>query len=197
MRQFVIVGHDVPTTPDFALDNLPGAGRLDVLCRAVTASVLLSHGIREDVRTWVVLADEYTVRFEGSELRRLNPDERSTGALFKTALEERQEAVGHVPVETTPGVYLSRRDLDATLDRAAEDGTIIQLHGGGEAIAETEPPESPVFVLSDHHDFPDSEESLLDEYAEVTVSLGPRRLHGNQAITIAHNFLDTAGYSDY
>jgi tRNA (pseudouridine54-N1)-methyltransferase len=197
MRQFVIVGHDVPTTPDFALDNLPGAGRLDVLCRAVTASLLLSHGIREDVRTWAVLADEYTVRFEGSELRRLNPDERSTGALFKTALEERQEAVGHVPVETTPGVYLSRRDFEATLDRAAEDGTTIQLHGEGEPIAETEPPESPVFVLSDHHNFTDREEHLIDDRAEATISLGPRRLHGNQAITVAHNFLDTAGYSDY
>lgn len=197
MRQFVIVGHHVPTTPDFSLDDLPGAGRLDVLCRAVTTSLLLSHGIREDVRTWVVLADEYTVRFEGSELSRLNPDERSTGALFKTALENREEAVGHVPVETTPGVSLSRRDLEATLDNAAEDGTIIQLHGTGDPIAESEHPDSPVFVLSDHHNFTDRESKLIDERAGAKVSLGPRRLHGNQAITVAHNFLDTEGYSDY
>ncbi len=197
MRQFVVVGHDVPTTPEFSLDDLPGAGRLDVLCRAVTASFLLSHDIREDVRTWVVLADEVTVRFEGAELRRLNPDERSTGALFKTALENREEAVGHVPVETTPGVYLSRRSLDATLDSAAEDGTVLQLHEAGDPIAEREPPDDPVFVLSDHHDFTDREAERIGERADTQVSLGPRQLHGNQAITVAHNFLDTEGYTHY
>ncbi|PSP87349.1 tRNA (pseudouridine(54)-N(1))-methyltransferase TrmY, partial [Halobacteriales archaeon QH_8_68_33] len=34
MRQFIVVGHDAPTTPEFPLDDLAGgAGRLDVLCR--------------------------------------------------------------------------------------------------------------------------------------------------------------------
>ena len=197
MRQFVVVGHDAPTTPDFSLDNLPGAGRLDALSRAVTASFLLSHGIREDVRTWLVLADEYTLRFEGSELRNLNPDERSTAALVRTALEEREEAIGHVPVETTPGVYLSRRDFDATLDRAAEDGTVVQLHEDGDPIVEAEPPADPVFVLSDHGDFTEREASLLAERAQARVRLGPLPLHGEQAITVAHNFLDTDGYSSY
>ena len=77
MRQFVVSGHDAPTTAEFALDDLAGgAGRLDVLCRCVNAAFFLSHDLREDVRVWLVLGDEFAVRFEGSELRRLNPDER-------------------------------------------------------------------------------------------------------------------------
>ncbi|HMB51655.1 MAG TPA: tRNA (pseudouridine(54)-N(1))-methyltransferase TrmY, partial [Natronoarchaeum rubrum] len=95
MRQFIVLGHDVPTEPDFSLDDIAGgAGRLDVLCRCVNSAFFLSHAIREDVRAHLVLGDEFTVTFEGSDLRRLNPDERSTAALVRNALDEREEAIG-------------------------------------------------------------------------------------------------------
>jgi tRNA (pseudouridine54-N1)-methyltransferase len=197
MRQFVVSGHDAPTTPDFSLDDLPGAGRLDVLCRAITAAFLLSHDIREDVRVRVVLADEFTLRFEGSELRRLNPDERSTGALVRNALEQREEAIGHIAVETSPGVYLSRRDFEAALDAAGSEGTVVQLHAAGTPAVELDPPSDPVFVLSDHHDFTDPEQQIIEAAASGRVSLGPRPLHGDQAITVAHHWLDTGGYDSW
>ncbi|GGN92398.1 tRNA (pseudouridine(54)-N(1))-methyltransferase TrmY [Haloarcula pellucida] len=198
MRQFVVVGHDAPTTPDFSLDDLAGAaGRLDVLCRCVNSAFFLSHDIREDVRTHLVLADEYTVTFEGSDLRRLNPDERSTAALVRNALEEREEAIGHIPVETSPGVSLTRRGFEATLDDVARDGTVVQLHEDGDPVVDVETPTDPVFVLSDHHDFAASEAGLLAEAADERVSLGPERLHADHAITVAHNYLDTAGFTRY
>ncbi len=197
MRQFLVVGHDAPTDPDFSLDDLPGTGRLDVLCRAVTAGLLLSHDIREDVRVSVVLSDDYTVRFEGSELQGLNPDERSTAALVRTALDQREDAIGHIPVETSPGVSLLRKGFEETLDDAAADGTVVHLHGEGTPAVETEPPESPVFVLSDHQPFTERETALLDETADRRVSLGPRPLHGSHAITVAHNWLDTDGFQRY
>jgi tRNA (pseudouridine54-N1)-methyltransferase len=195
MRQFLIVGHDAPTTADFSLDNLTGAGRLDALCRCITSALLLSHDIREDVRVHLVLADEFTIEFDGSALQGLNPDERSTAALVRTAVEEREEAIGHIPVETSPGVSLVRKGFEATL--ADAEGTIVQLHGNGTPAVETEPPTDPVFVLSDHRNFTDEETALLADAADERVSLGPRRLHGNQAITIAHNWLDTGGFVDY
>ena len=197
MRQFVVLGHDAPTTPEFSLDDLPGAGRLDAICRAITDALLLSHDIREDVRVRVVLSDAFTVRFEGGELRRLNPDERSTAALIRTALEERAEAIGHVAVETSPGVYLSRRDTEAALTAAAEEGTLLQLHADGTPAVAVEPPTDPVFVLSDHRGFTDSERKLLADIATERVSLGPVGLHGNQAVTVAHNWLDTGGFEQY
>jgi tRNA (pseudouridine54-N1)-methyltransferase len=198
MRQFIVSGHDVPTTPDFSLSDLAGgAGRLDVICRCVSSAFFLSHAIREDVRAYLVLADEFTLRFEGCELRRLNPDERSTAALVRNALEEREEAIGHMEVEASPGVYLSRRRFEPVLERAAEDGTVVQLHEDGDPVMEVEPPEDPVFVLSDHHDFTAHEADLLDERAGARVRLGPERLHANHAITVAHNWLDTEGYRRY
>ncbi|WP_277542066.1 tRNA (pseudouridine(54)-N(1))-methyltransferase TrmY [Haloarcula laminariae] len=198
MRQFVVIGHDAPTTPEFSLDDLAGAaGRLDVLCRCVTSAFFLSHAIRETVRVHLVLADEYTVTFDGSELRRLNPDERSTAALIRNALDEREEAIGHVPVESSPGVSLTRRGFAPTLEDVARDGTVVQLHEDGDAAAEVEPPSDPVFVLSDHHDFGDEETGHIESHADRRLSLGPEPLHADHAITVAHNYLDTDGFQRY
>jgi len=198
MRQFVIIGHDAPTTPEFSLDDIAGgAGRLDVLCRCVNSAFFLSHDIREDVRAHLVLADEFTVTFEGSDLRRLNPDERSTAALVRNALDEREEAIGHMPVETSPGVSLTRRGVEPVLDAVASESTVVQLHEDGDPVVDIDPPEDPAFVLSDHRDFTDAEADLLADAADRRVRLGPERLHADHAITVAHNYLDTAGFERY
>ena len=198
MRQFLVIGHDAPTDPDFALDDIAGgAGRLDVLCRCVNSAFFLSHDIREQVRVHLVLGDEYTVRFEGADLRRLNPDERSTAALIRGALEQREEAIGHQPVETSPGVSLYRMGFEATLEQAARDATVVELHEEGEPLVDAEPPTDPLFVLSDHHDFAPGEADRLAEAADRRVRVGPERLHADHTITVAHNYLDTAGYTRY
>ncbi len=194
MRQFIIVGQDAPTTDEFSLDALTEAGRMDLLARCVTASFLLSHGIRENVRTTLVLDDQFTLRFEGRELRGLHPDERSAAALIRTALGEREEAIGHMEVESSPGVYLSRLGFEATLERAAEDGTVCQLHENGDPITETEPPSNPVFVLSNHQDLQQGYADALADVRDRQLSLGPEPLHADHAVTVAHNWLDTAGF---
>jgi len=198
MRQFVVIGHDAPTTPDFALDDLAGAaGRLDVLCRCVTSAFFLSHAIREDVRVHLVLDDAFTVTFEGSDLRRLNPDERSTAALIRGALERREDAIGHQPVESSPGVSIRRRGFEPTLDALASTATLVELHESGTPVVDYVPPTDPVFVLSDHHDFTDREADLLADRADARVRLGPRALHADHAVTVAHNYLDTDGFQSY
>ncbi|WP_336135314.1 tRNA (pseudouridine(54)-N(1))-methyltransferase TrmY [Natronomonas amylolytica] len=197
MRQFIVVGHDAPTTDDFSLDDLPGAGRLDVLCRCVNSAFFLSHDLREDVSVHLVLGDEYVVRFEGSELRRLNPDERSTGALIRGALEAREEAIGAMEANPSPGVYIGKGDFAATVEAVAKEGTLVELHEDGNPVVDVEPPESPVFVLSDHHDFTDAEADLLADRADRRVSIGPHALHADHTITVAHNYLDTDGFVDY
>jgi tRNA (pseudouridine54-N1)-methyltransferase len=198
MRQFVVVGHDVPTTPDFSLDDIAGgAGRLDVLCRCVSAALFLSHDVRTDVRVHLVLGDEFTVTFDGARVRRVNPDERSTAALVRGALEERREAIGHEPVETSPGVSLYRTGFAATLDRLAAAGTVVALHEDGDPVVDRPVPSDPVFVLSDHREFTGSEADRLAEVADERVRVGPEALHANHAITVAHNFLDTDGFERY
>lgn len=197
MREFIIVGRNAPTAPEFALDDLPGAGRLDLLARCVTASLLVSHGIRDDVRTHLVLGDAFTVRFDGDSLQGLNPDERSTAALIRTALERRDEAIGHVPVETSPGVSLVRMGLETTLDSLTGESTVSRLHEDGTPIAEVRPPEKAAFVLSDHTDLCPEDAAVVKGHTDLTVSLGPERLHADHAIAVAHNWLDTSGFDAY
>ncbi len=206
MREFVVVGHDAPTDPEFALDDLPGAGRLDVLCRCVTSALLRSHGVRTDTRVHLVLGDEFTVRFDGEDVRRLNPDERSTAALVRGALEERERAVGAMPVTAHPGVELRRRGVAGTVEAVADRTTLVTLHEDGTPVtdwtsfdtADEDDPEGEAvdvgFVLSDHRDFTEAERTLLSETADRRLRLGPVPLHADQAVVVAHHFLDTAGY---
>ncbi len=90
MPTFVIVGHKATTSPNFSLEDIPGtSGRLDILCRAVTAAFVVSHGIRKDACVYLVLLGgeaPKTIFLHGESLRHLNPDERTTAALLKKAL---------------------------------------------------------------------------------------------------------------
>ncbi|QSG14424.1 tRNA (pseudouridine(54)-N(1))-methyltransferase TrmY [Halapricum desulfuricans] len=195
MRQFVIVGHDAPASSEFPLDALASeAGRMDLLARSVNAALLASHGIREHARVHLVL-DGFTVSIDGATVRNLHPDERSIAALIRSALADRADAIGHQPAEPSPGVAVYRMGLATTLDRL--DGTVVQLHEDGDPAIEASIPSDPVFVLSDHNDFTDEEVDVLAERADSRVRLGPTALHADHAISVAHNWLDTDGYTRY
>ena len=199
MREFVVVGHDAPTTPEFSLDDLPGAGRLDVLCRCVTSALLLSYDIRESVQVSLVLNGTYVVRFEGSELRHLRPDERSAASLIRGALEAREEAIGAMEANPSPGVYVGSGGFERAVNEAGERDELLVLHKDGEPLVDLpdDPPGDVTFILSDHHDFTDDEAETLREAGARRVSVGPRALHADHAITVAHNYLDTRGFGRY
>ncbi|WP_096390310.1 tRNA (pseudouridine(54)-N(1))-methyltransferase TrmY [Halopenitus persicus] len=197
MRQFVIVAHELDPAANVSLDDLPGTGRLDLLCRCVGAAVFLSHGIRESVRVHLAVDDAYTVRFDADRLRHLHPDERNVAARIRDALQVREDAIGHQPADVSPGVEIYRMGFSETIDRLAREGTVVQLHEDGTPLAAETPPTDPVFVLSDHRDFTADERGTLADVAERQVRLGPETLHADHAITVAHNWLDTDGYASY
>lgn len=198
MRQFIVLGHDAPTTGEFSLSDLAGgAGRLDVLCRCVGSALFVSHGIRESVRVHLVVGDAYTIRFDGATLRRLYPDERSIAARIRDALAGRADAIGHQPAAVSPGVELYRMGFEATLESVGAEGTVVELHEDGTPLVEAGVPIDPVFVLSDHHDFTEREAALLADRADRRLRVGPEVLHADQTITVAHNWLDTEGYVTY
>ena len=186
MRRFLIIGHKAAVSPEFSLNDLPGAaGRIDVLCRSVGAAFFLSHGIRRDVEVTLLLQDKIRVRLLGERLKHLNPDERSTAALIKHALEK----LGEDEVESTPGIYISPGDLSATLDRVYQlGGHPVVLHENGNSFHAPSIPADPTFVLSDHMDFSDDEERLLADLPHI--SLGERAMHASQCITIVNYLLD-------
>jgi tRNA (pseudouridine54-N1)-methyltransferase len=198
MRQFVVVGHEAPTDADFALNDLAsGAGRLDLLARSVLAALLLSHDVREDARIHLVHADELAITFDGAEIRSLHPDERSAAALIGAALERADDAVGRMPVNPSPGVSVRRVGFAETLDELEKTGTVIYLDPDGARASDVDPPEDPVFVLSDNRPFETAERERLVQSNDLRLSLGPRTLHTDQSITVAHNWCDTDGWAEW
>jgi tRNA (pseudouridine54-N1)-methyltransferase len=184
MTSFVIVGHHARTDRGFSLNDLPGAGRVDVLCRAVNASFFLSHDLRRDVTCYLVLCGEpgpdKTVKFDGSTIRSLSPDERSAGALIKKALSticgsEFREAGAGVWVRNGGLARLATEIPFAVLD---EKGTDIRT---ASALPDA-------FLLSDHENFSDGEEALISTCPRYSV--GPKCLHADHTITVLANELD-------
>ena len=195
MREFIVLGHTTTLSTNFTLDDLPGsAGRLDVLCRCVTSAFFTSHSLRSHVRLHFVLQNEYVIRFEGPELKRVNPDERSTGALFQKVLERRHLADRKGEIESTPGIYISPGTLGDVLENAQTRGSLIWLDEQGNDLPDMQTPEHPIFVLSDHKPFNDDEREKLEQSADHHVSVGPEALHSHQCMTITHHYLDTNGY---
>lgn len=191
MRRFIIIGHKAATAADFKLDDLAGgAGRLDVLLRCINSSFFLSHDLRKDVEVLLILqgppGPARTVRLVGNELRYLNPDERSTGALIRNALMRETES----EERSTPGIYVSRRTFPDVLALLEPETELIYLKEDGEDIRSAEIPENVTFVLSDHMDLTVDEESLLLNYKPKVLKLGPISYHADHCITIVNNELD-------
>jgi len=190
MRQFIVVGHKAATSGDFSLDDMPGsAGRIDILARCVTAAFVTSFDIRRDTQVRLVLLGEpdppKIVRFEGSELKYLNPDERSAGALIRKAL---QVKLGTEQRRSTKGVYVERAGLAEAL-RHCDESALFYLHEHGKDVRDVDlHANNAAFILGDHLGLFEEEEEQLSQAQRIRV--GPIKLHTDQCITLVHNELD-------
>jgi len=185
MTSFAIVGHLARTDGVFSLNDLPGSGgRLDVLCRCVNSTLFLSHDLRRDADCYLILCGEpaapKTIRFSGTAVRSLSPDERSAAALIKKAL---QLPVGSEFRDAAPGVSVRKGGLARLIEEQAF--AVLDEKGGDIRSNETLPE---AFILSDHLNFTDDEESLIRNCPRYSV--GPSCLHADHTITVVHNELD-------
>ena len=185
MRMFAVVGHLARTDGTFPLEDLPGsAGRMDLLCRCVRASLFLSHGLRRDAECRLLLLGPpdppRIVRFSGERVRSLSPDERSAGSLIRKALSL---PAGDLFRESSPGVDVRRGSLRDLL----EDGPWAVLDEQGSDLRMAEHP-GDRFLLSDHLNFTTEEEDLLSGLPRYSV--GPLALHADDAITLVQNERD-------
>lgn len=187
MRIFIVVGNRAITSPDFSLNDIPGtSGRLDVLARCVTSAFLLSHGIRKDTLLYLVLLGPpnppVTIRFQGSDMRYLNPDERSTTSLIRRALSLERSVEWR---KSTPGIWIRRAGLDHLLREMGRP--LVYLHENGDEFT---PVDEAIHVLGDHMGLTGEQESCLDRLGAHRMSLGPLTYHTDHCITIIQNRLD-------
>jgi tRNA (pseudouridine54-N1)-methyltransferase len=63
-------------------------GRIDMLARCIAAAAFVDHGVRADVRLWLVMTEhERTVEVRISDMESLRPDERTCGRALMEALQ--------------------------------------------------------------------------------------------------------------
>lgn len=191
---FVVVGQKATATPDFRLDDLPGtSGRLDVLLRCLRAAFLSSHGLRRDVRVYLVLlAGPRVVRFDGEAVRFLRPDERALAVLAQKVLASRADEDADGFVEVKPGVALARGGLEVALDDAGGDPIVLDEGAATDIRDAAGLAEDVLFVLGDHLGLPDGARALLAERGARSVRLGPVSVHADDAIAVVTNELDRA-----
>jgi len=184
MTAFAIIGHLARTDGGFSLNDLPGSGRMDVLCRCVNASLFLSHDLRRDVDCYLVLLGEpkgpKTIKFSGATVCSLSPDERSAGALIKKVIDT---PCGNEFREGAQGVFIRKGGLERLL---AEHRFAVLDEKGTDVRGAGDLPDA--YLLSDHLNFTESEEEIVRNCPRYSV--GPKILHADHTISVLHNELD-------
>lgn len=191
----MLLAHRVPVSGAFTLNDLAGgAGRMDEVARAVSTAFTLSNDLRRDTEVVVLLVAEgppraRRVRIEGSRVRYLNPDERSTAALIKNALV-RSAGLEH-DVESSPGLVVGPVDPAEALGRyTREPGAFWLTEDGAPLRSWAAPTDGFTAILSDPTDPVGAEAQILTEAGIPKVSVGPRSLRTSQVVDLVHNEFD-------
>ena len=192
-RRFAIIGHRAPSNGKLNLNDLSGAcGRLDVLVRAVSSALFLSHGMREDCHITLHLmggpGPSRRVWFDSRNLKGLHVDERAIAGRISKMLEEPVPAIGQL-LEFSSGMWHSGGDISTTFSDWQREGVrMILLDADAPLLSNSSFGEERLgFFLSDDKAFTDNELEVLEM---ERFSLGSEQLQGHSAITIVHHILD-------
>ena len=189
LRRFVIVGTRAMANGKLPLNDLAGgAGRMDVLIRALMSSILTSHGIREDVEFTMVLlggpGPARRIKFVSNELKGIHAEERAVAGKVAAVIKEPIPPRGHW-IERSPGIYDGGGDLDMTLDEW-KCPTIRLEADSPNLYSGTLPSDFSIddigFILGD--------DKTLECDRGIPRSLGSNWLQGHTCIAIVHFLLD-------
>ncbi|MFW9930844.1 MAG: hypothetical protein ACFFD1_15755, partial [Candidatus Thorarchaeota archaeon] len=72
-----------PINPKFNINNLAGEGRIDLLCRVLTNVFFVSNGFRDSNLYVFFQKESILIKFIGSKIKKINPDERSIAGYLK------------------------------------------------------------------------------------------------------------------
>ncbi len=191
-RAFLVVGN-MAKTESFSLNDIPGAGRMDILCRCVAQALFVSHGVRRDVEIFLLLLGPpnppKVIRISGGRVKRMSPDERNIAGHLRKALSFKAD---NSWAEVNSGVYVAKKDIRDLLTELSEEYSVYYLREDGEWMENVvEEIRNPLFVLGDHLGVREDVEVAVLEFSRRVLSLSHLSLQAEQCITVAHYILDT------
>jgi len=198
MRRFVIIGHRAMSQGKLPISDLAsGAGRVDVLVRAIMSSLLTSHGIRQDTEVIIHLqggpGPYRRIKFVGQQIRGMHAEERSVAGLIAKIIKQPTPPIG-IWRRVSEGLYESGGDIGDTI-REHSESQIVVLDADQESLwsLDAKITNEPInnndlditFILSD-----DKPLELAIQGNIVSRSIGSQWLQGHIAIGICHFLLD-------
>lgn len=201
MREFILLALKARTSADFDLNNLPDAGRMDLVCRVVSNALFISNAIRQDTVVHVCMTGPKdppkTISFIGAELKGFLFDERSIAAKIKEALNNGAGLKLNEEKKLGDGIKISKRSFESIIREKSSDSRLIFLHSDGADIRKItfEPKKNVVFILGDFIGLPRNTERLLNRFNAQKIKLGPIMLFASHCPIIIHNELDRAEFS--
>ena len=174
-RVFILLLKIAKPVPTISLDNLSGEGRLDVLCRTLTATLFTSNGFRKETELWVYFQSYGKLLIiNGLEARGLNPDERSQAGFLKKVFSGMN----------VPGFTFRSSDWKEIFHTFQN---LILLDLNGEPFKKNQLQEY-TFVLGDHLGLDSSELELFKHCSKI--SLGSKMYLTSQCTSIIQYLLD-------
>ncbi|OYT34104.1 tRNA (pseudouridine(54)-N(1))-methyltransferase TrmY [Archaeoglobales archaeon ex4484_92] len=191
MRSFLVIGNYAHTEP-FKLNDLPGAGRIDILCRCVAQALFISHSIRNYVEVYLLLLGPpnppKAIKIVGNEVKRMSPDERNIAGHIRKALKKDTNKSWS---KVHSGVYIAKKNLEELLRELSSKYEIYYLHENGEDLHNiAKSIKNPLFVIGDHYGLTQDQEKVTKSFARKVVRVSHISLLAEQCITIVHYLLD-------
>ena len=198
MREFLLRALKARTDNNFSLDNLPDAGRLDLVARCISSALWLAKGLREDTIIHVNLeGPRYPpkiISFYGSKLRGFYFDEKGIAKFIKMALEKGINLKLNEKLEVYSGIIIAKKSFEQLI-KEKQNYQIIYLHKKGIDIREFKFKENILIVFGDYIGMPRKTEIFLQRHNAEKVSLGKLDYHASHCIAIVNNELDRRIFS--
>ena len=210
MRRFAIIGQRAMSQGKLPLNDMAGgAGRMDVLVRAMMSALMTSHGFRDDTEIILHLqggpGPNRRVKIDGRTVRGIHAEERSVAGQIGKVLKQPTPPKGHW-VERSIGIWDSGGDildtigewsntrivaLDADAERLWKNKSVIPVVSNPLSKVDNDTDNSEFrgvdigFILSDDKPL---EQDLPEQI--IRRSLGDIWLQGHLAIAICHFLID-------
>jgi tRNA (pseudouridine54-N1)-methyltransferase len=195
MREFILRARKGPTGPNFSIDKLSDAGRLEVVTHCIANALFFSKNIRPQTIIHIVLDGPgdppKTIRLESDHIPYLGGfDERTLGQVIRRTLEAGLGLALNEERQVDTGIFVAKKAFETLIKEKSALGNLYYLQKKGADIRTLTFPLNPTFVFTDHLSMPKKTDKYLQRLGASAISVGPQMLFASHCIILAHNELD-------